>query len=680
MDKKCPSCGNNNEFRPTLVNDEYLCEECGTEFSEVTNEAYTAPNYRMFCERVVKKMRSNVNDAIIASAIGELSEGYINDGPEYAKDFIERLSSIATDLYTDHKAGLREPYDFQAIMEGVENLIEFFNIQNPEDETFNGPMEDSDEEIEDEKEGEEEQELELDRPSEVFDRANDDFNPFDMPDDDGQNIDPAAMVDPNATPGEKTEHLALATLKGNVENLKNTLALLDNAEQQEREEGSEEGPEHEEQEAQMMANIKDAVNQLQGGLDGYLQGEVNAHYNAPTIKNKVDDIASKVNDETLDEATMCELNSQLKEICQEACGMMGECGYPIGEDTQLVTQDDMNAQYNQSINTNTQEMGNGQTDNQHMGQPSVTEAVIGGENIDPELVTPATAPPELEQPPHDEQYFGDPGFEDEKEDAGEIEDIPLDDQFREEQSVIFENEFWTIKGIKENSLMLESENGETIETDKENVELSNKEGFDAMEEHYERGTDNLRTAWEKMEESINNQKSLMKPVRRFDLREASFSGLKGGPSMKIGKTLAPANIKGMDPNSTIGDKVDVSSEPAGKDAVQSIEMIKKKNQQTGQVFNVVRLIAAPKDGGGNKVIYDAIGVGEKFYLRKTVRGANDEEISKEDLVKAGPKVKVINRILDSTDVEPWDMSDYEAKLDSTNDVKESVLPNSNIQI
>ena len=156
MDKKCPSCGNNKEFRPTLVNDEYLCEECGTEFSEVTNEAYTAPNYRMFCENVIKRMRSNVNDAIIASAIGELSEGYINDGPEYAKDFIERLSGIATELYIDHKAGLREQYDFQAIMEGVENLIEFFNIQNPEDETFNEPMEDSDQDGGDEEEGEEE--------------------------------------------------------------------------------------------------------------------------------------------------------------------------------------------------------------------------------------------------------------------------------------------------------------------------------------------------------------------------------------------------------------------------------------------------------------------------------------------------------------------------------------------
>jgi transposase-like protein len=119
MDKKCPSCGNNKEFQPTLVGEEYICEDCGTEFSEITQEVYTAPNYKKFCEGVVKNMRANVGDAIIASAIREISEGYINDGIEYSKDFIERLSGIATELYIDHKAGLREEYDFKDIMEGV---------------------------------------------------------------------------------------------------------------------------------------------------------------------------------------------------------------------------------------------------------------------------------------------------------------------------------------------------------------------------------------------------------------------------------------------------------------------------------------------------------------------------------------------------------------------------------
>jgi uncharacterized membrane protein YvbJ len=91
MDKKCPSCGNNKDFTPTLVSEDYVCEECGSEFSESSHEAYTSPNYRMFCERVIIKMRSDINEAIISAAIGELSEGYINDGPEYAKDFINKF-------------------------------------------------------------------------------------------------------------------------------------------------------------------------------------------------------------------------------------------------------------------------------------------------------------------------------------------------------------------------------------------------------------------------------------------------------------------------------------------------------------------------------------------------------------------------------------------------------------
>ena len=361
MDKKCPSCGNTGEFRPTLVNEEYICEECETEFSEVSQEAYTSPNYRLFCERVITKMRANVNDAIIASAIGELSEGFINDGPENAKGFIEKLSGIASDLYNDYKAGYREEYDFSAIMEGVERMIELYDIQNPEDNTFTQGEESEEgeeEEHEKEEDGNEPSEgsnLEVERPSEVFGDKNQ------------SDIDPATMIDPNSSPAEKTEHLALATLKGNVENLKNTLAMLDAAEQQEQEtDGMDrnrlggEGAAHEDKEAELMAKIQDAVSQLQSGLEGYLQNEVNAHYNAPEIRNKVDDIASQVGDGAMDESVKAQIKGQLAEVCEAACGMLAECGYPVGvnEDAQLVSQDSVDAQLATSIDTSTQEMSN----------------------------------------------------------------------------------------------------------------------------------------------------------------------------------------------------------------------------------------------------------------------------------------------------------------------------------
>ena len=545
MDKKCPSCGNTDEFKPTLVNDEYICEECETEFSEVSQEAYTSPNYRLFCERVVTKMRANVNDAIIASAIGELSEGFINDGPEYAKDFIERLSGIATELYNDHKAGLREEYDFSAIMEGVERLIKLYEIQNPDDSTFNISDEEDQEEHENENEAGEGEHLEIERPSEIFGHQ------------DQAQVDPVSMIDPNAPPAEKTEHLALATLKGNVENLKNTLALLDAAEQQEREtDGMDrdrlggEGAAHEEKEAEMMAKIQDAVAQLQSGIDGYMQGEVNAHYSAPEIRNKIDDISSSVSGGgAMDGSLMAQLKGQLQEVCEASMGMLSECGYPVTEDAQLVSQGAVDAQLQQSIDTNTQEMSN-----------TVAEAVVGGQNVEADLLTPESPepwdlPPEPDQDDHthdndesaqeynDRQprgygdqadsfghpmtdpnnsitdisslgtpiqqhapgaYFGDPGFEDENELPGEvddIEDIPVG-RFNEGDMVTYEGEDWNVESINENIATLKSMNGEVLEAPMDNLELSTNHDPDSQHEHGARAADNLEEIWNKMGNDI----------------------------------------------------------------------------------------------------------------------------------------------------------------------------------
>lgn len=639
MDKNCPSCGNKKNFIPTLVSDSYLCEECGSEFSESTNEVYTAPNYKVFCEKVIKGVRSELNDAIIATAIGELTEGYLNDGQEYAKDFIAKLSEIASDLYMDHKRGMREKYDFLTIMEGVEKLIEFYNLQNPQDETF-AAMENEEEEEEAEEEGE----SEVEAPSSIFGDA-----------DDVNEVDPSSMVDANAAPAEKIEHTALAILQSNVKNLKKTLELLDAAEQQELEDGSEEGEDHEEKEAKLMADLKDATEQLQTALTGYLDNESNAHYNAPTLRNKVDEVIAGIANEMLGES-VASLKVKLLEICSEACQMLDECGYPVSEDAQLVTQDHLDNQLAQSIDTNTAEMGN-----------LVDEAVIGGQNIDPALVGP-----EGSEPPSIEDMAA----------ANDIEEIPVDGEFKKNQNVIFEDEVWVITGFNEGMLILENSKGETAETDADSVILSNKEDCDVVNEQYERGTNDLRKAWESIEESINQSKSLMKPVRRFDLREAIKPPIKGAVRLPAGVGPSDDVDVGARLPMKVGNKVvDPNMDYDQKDRFIDVKVVKKNSPKLG-VFEVIRIEATPKNGGDSKVYYDAVGMSGKYYLRKSTRGNDGKDIvPPKDIVNAGTKDNVINGILDAVNIDHKKANEISQKLDTISSLREmNNLPNSNIAI
>lgn len=663
MDKNCPSCGNKNEFTPTLLNEVYICEECGSEFSESTNEILTPPNYKMLCERVVRKMRGNLNDAIIASAIGELSEGYINDGSEYAKDFIKKLSGLATDLYVDHQAGMREKYDFNAIMEGVETLIEFYNLQNPQDEEFS-PIEDEEEE-EEGGESEEAQNGDIEFPSAIF--GDDDEDVVD---------DVASMAGADASPNEKMEHAALDSLKSTVQTLSSSLNMLAAAEEQEMEDGGDEGEGHEAEEAELIANIKGAVKEIQSNLNEYLQTETNAHYNAPTIRNVVDDVVASIDSGAIDES-MAAMRAQIQEICSETKNMLQECGYGIDEDAQLVTQGHVDSQLAQSIDTNTSEFGN------------VVETVAGGQNVDPDLLGPVGVeppsaedqlaagnelelPPDIENIPVDNAYHGDPGFEDEKEVPGEVED----GEFRTNQSVVFEGEYWTIKGVNNTSLILESDNGEVIETEMENVELSDREGFDAMEEHYERGTDNLKAIWAQMEESIGKSKSLMQPVRRFDLREGAF---KGAPGMvRLPPGVGPRSK--VDPEKTLPGKMDFDSQPAPKDKFVSLDIVKKKSASRG-VFSIVRVEATPKDGDG-KVFYDMVEFDGKFYMRKSVRGADGKDIAApEDLVRDGSKEDLIGKLNDNLDIDVTNMRVIFKRLEAISYLRNNPdMPNSNVSI
>jgi hypothetical protein len=656
MAKKCPSCGNKEGFTSTLVNEEYTCNECGSEFNESTNEAYTSANYRMFCERLVKRVRSNINDPIIASAIGEISRGYINEGKDYSKEFIGKLSEIATELYIDYTYGKREQYDFAAIMEGIESLIELHNIQNPNDDEFSIQEDDVDQDDsqEDQNVG---PDAEIERPSEALG-------------DNNNNLDPLSMLDADADPAEKTEHLALAAFKTNVEGLKNTLGLLDSAEKQELENGSDEGQDHEENEAKALADIKNSVGQLQASLNDYLNNEANSHYNAPSIRNKIDDVSSKLNGETIEEGIES-IKAQLLEICSEACAMLEDCGYPVTEDAQLVSQDHIDDQLQQAIDTNTKEFPN-----------TIDEAVIGGQNVDPGLLPPdvhGEVPTSLDINQELDQY------------PGEIEDIPLDtdEQFKRGQSVVFESEFWTIQSISNGSVILESENGESIETDIENIELSNKEGFDVMEEHYGRGTNNLSKIWSEIEESINKAPVYGKPHRSCDLKEYElkyeaasknpFKGKGAAGAVKVGgEGLKGLNKNTFDPEKTIGG-MDFDSQEVGKDAIDSIGVVKKKSPN-GKVFDVVRILSSGKDGK-SKVIYDTVGLNDSYFLRKMTRDQeNKDTLEPIDLVKGGTLEDVTNALNNLTSISPEQIEDVTSKLGALVGVKEALLPNSNIQI
>jgi hypothetical protein len=518
MDKKCPCCGNTTEFTPTMINEEYVCDDCGSEFSESTSEAYTAPNYRLFCENVIKRMRSNLQDSILSAAIGELKEGYINDGPDYTKDFIDRLSNIATELYVDYRAGLREEYDFAAIMEGVEKLIEFYNLQNPQDDEFtNANSEESTDIPMDDDEEEESNDIEIQTPSE-------------MSGDESSNSNPASIN------GEKIEHLALATLKSNADGLQTAIELLSDAEEQENHYGSSEDPSHEEQEGQIISKLKAAIVDIQTNINEYLQGENNAHYSAPDIRRNVDVISEEIqNISNISEIS--KMKSDLQNICTETRNLLRDCGVDMGEDAQLVSQGYVDDQLTQSIDTNTDEFGN------------VVEATIGGQNIDPVLVGPeGSEPPSIEdqeasmdqgsvdgfnsaQEFNDAQPRGyadipdsfgqdptlntDLSLYDSPENGDDVENIDVGD-FKVGNDVIFENEHWTIKEMNNGVASLESYNGEMIDVNKEDIELSDRHGFDEMEAHYKNGTDNLRKEWEKIEKSIDESSPLMQATRSFD--------------------------------------------------------------------------------------------------------------------------------------------------------------------
>ena len=475
MSKTCPNCGNQKDFSPTMLEDEYTCEKCETLFSESKQEALSIPNYRLFCENVTKSIRENLTDASLSSTIGTLQEGYLNEGIDSSKDFIEKLTEIAQDVYSDHMRGFREKADFITVMEGIEQFVEFYERQFPEDDTF------------------EDKQVDIPSPSEVVPEVG-----GDMP---GMDNTASEMLTPQDPPIEQEEHANLDDLKNTISHLQSIVAKLEDVEGREQELGSDEGDQHEQDEETFLADIKDCIGKLQSTMDQYLNSEKNAHFNAPTIRNQVSDVydtltnGSQYNGSLREGSFDFTLREKLKSICEEVNQMIQDCG--ISEDAQLVSQDHIDGQLQDAIDTNTQEISEDDA------------AMLSGETMDlPGEVS------DFEQP------------------------HPL-----EGKNVIYDTQEWFVQSIQGEVANLESTTGETMQAPVSELSLARTEDSDTLFEDFERGTYSLKKAWESIQEGIEKSDNLMAPVRRFDLRENLMASVNKSVSQKAAQTNDPRNME-----------------------------------------------------------------------------------------------------------------------------------------
>lgn len=193
----CPSCGSKKINESRYAN-EYVCSECLTEFNPTANKVYKEFSYSNFCESVSTIINEKMHDANLGSSIKEIIESYVNESPKQVTDLIDRLTVIAEDLYNDYKMDRREKYDFGALIEGINRLNEFADIQVPG----------------------------------VDDSIEKDETPI-VPDV-GQLPDPMAMVDPNTDkPEEVEEHSALEKLKNAICTVQTALQALEDSESNE---------------------------------------------------------------------------------------------------------------------------------------------------------------------------------------------------------------------------------------------------------------------------------------------------------------------------------------------------------------------------------------------------------------------------------------------------------------
>lgn len=518
---RCPSCASLKTDQAINLN-EVECLECGSVFNPVMKKIYTEGSYPKLCGNVANLIAENMLDAGLGTSIREIVEGYINENPKDVNLLIERLADIAQDLYNDYKMNRREKYDFGALMEGINRLNEFANIQSPTDD------------------------VSTEVPP-VSDQS-----------------DPMSMVNPNVDGSiEVGEHTALEKLKNAICAVQCAIQSLESAEAQEKGAGEinvdagelsalphedsvvaeglqsgaidsptlnvsgsdpmvtevptlppvtgSEGPEHEQEEQGAIADLKAGLEQLQAAYTEYMNSEEKVHspnespeagiggpVKSPEFADKLNALAS-VNG--IDNGTFLEKAKELM------------------EDAQLVSQDWLKDKLEKSKEINTQELG----------EETIVEARPDENKIETGRYEKPAKKPVLE--------VADPGTE-----SGEISDQPgevnpagvihTDDtssafspenNFKTEDNVLYENKQCVVVAVDGKYLTLRNpKNGHNIDVLAEDVQFANTEYIDIRGERFDESNKTLLAAWEKIEKNLENE-NLNSPKRNYDLRTNRYT-------------------------------------------------------------------------------------------------------------------------------------------------------------
>jgi hypothetical protein len=540
---RCPSCGSTKTHQTFNNGDELACSDCKTVYNPVMEKVYTSYDYAKFCESVSTLISEKMSDANLGSSIREIIESYVNE-PKEVSVLIEKLADIAEDLYNDYKMNRREKYDFGALLEGINRLSEFSELQMPQDVT-----------------------TEPEVTSEVPDVS--------------QTPDPMSMVNPSVdSPIEVGEHSALEKLKSAIDAVQCAISSLESAEAQENgaaelsagetdltgipaepnvpvsddagmaveglQVGSietpplpmggdevdpvseippvvpgSEGSGHEQEEVGAIGDLKAGLEALKAAYDEYMGSEEKVHGDGSAAPEagiggpiKSPELADKLNALSgiggLDNQTFLEKSKELMEQLTGAAK----------EDAQLVNQEWLNKDLQNSIDINTQEIGK--------GDGVVAEARDNEEQIPTQIIR---------KPVKENDVITGPGTE-----AGEITDQPgevdmngpihTDDVvagfspetfFKENDHVIYENNSCVVLSSEGRHLTIRNQkNGHTIEVLAEDVEYANSEDVDIRGERMDESHNSLLSAWEKIEKSLNEAENLNAPKRNYDLRGKLF--------------------------------------------------------------------------------------------------------------------------------------------------------------
>lgn len=385
---RCPSCGS-SKIQPASNRNEFSCGECDSVFNPVMEKIYVEGNYKTFCKNIASLITENMTDASVGSSIREIVEGFQNENPLDTNILIEKLVDIAQDLYNDYQMNRRSKYDFGALLEGINRLNEFANIQSPQDDTVAG----------------------IDPSIEM---SNGEVpNVEELP-------DPMSMLSKTDGPIEVGEHSALEDLKCAISAVQAAITGLENVESQENSAGQinadpgitaiptddsipsvveglqsgtldapvmgnmtdptsipsvgvvdptvinpagNEGPEHEADEQGAIAQLKDSLAQLQNAYAKYIGSETEVHGEQPS-----GDFTDKLNaltglDSGIDSQTYLEKAKELM------------------EDAQLVDKDWVKKDLDNSIDISTQEIAENALDSTIKGGIAVGKKIgqtVGG--------------------------------------------------------------------------------------------------------------------------------------------------------------------------------------------------------------------------------------------------------------------------------------------------------------